>query len=155
MRHDWECQDCKAVTEVERKMSESSLPPRHSCKGCGADNYKKKLALPMRCTSRSEKSPFPMRLSSIEKIKTIKDSKGKELGKEREKIIATSETHYHQILNERGMVMALAGEDSTIGKSQRSVYDTFLDNAAPSETARDMAKKSHFVEDPAEVGQLV
>jgi len=96
-----------------------------------------------------------MRLSSIEKIKTIKDSKGKELGKEREKIIATSETHYHQILNERGMVMALAGEDSTIGKSQRSVYDTFLDNAAPSETARDMAKKSHFVEDPAEVGQLV
>lgn len=103
-------------------MSECKIPPQSPCQGCGAQSWSKMMDIPSRPTSGGD---YPFVLTSCPywengvKKYPVMHNKGE----------------YQEYLKRNDLVCALDGEDPTIGPSQRSVHDSFIDPPPPSENA--------------------
>lgn len=153
MTYEWRCEDCLAVTQVDRPMRDYQVGPRGTCQRCGSTNWKKMVSLPLRANgARSENSPFPMRLRHLEKPSYQFNDKGQIVGIKRDKVIFRNESEYNDHLAARGLVKMCDGEDAMVGESQHSVYDQ-SEAPPPSARAEQLAEQAYFVESPEQTFQ--
>ena len=154
-RHDWVCQNplCGATTEVVRTMTDCDVPPRHGCKNCGYDLYKKRMPLIQVHVpgGRSEKGNWPMVLPKMgeQRLAGI-DSNGLPIVVKPD-VVLQNEAEYRQYLAATDRVMLADYEDPAVTDSQHSHFAQGEVPCAPSVRAEQLAKDVIFTEDPGEI----
>lgn len=151
MTYGWRCanEKCGAVTEVIRRMSESHIPPWHSCRNCGNDTYKKVLTAPQIHIpgGRSEAGVWPVVLAKQgQPILRGHDENGLPII-ERPDVVFKNQAEQDRWLEANGKARLADYEDPAIGESQHSHFHQG-DTPPPTARSLQLAKDITFKESP-------
>lgn len=129
--YEWLC-ECGRQTDRVRPMRDSSVPPQSPCQGCSQPGpWKKKLSIPSRVTDGFK--PFVMTAAPYWENGVKKYP------------YMDSKATYDDYMKRHDLVCALDGDDPSVGPSQRSVHDSFIDPPPPSERAMQISEGVQYL----------